>query len=114
MTAVLKILVLARSIISEPAHWNQGHLALTEDGDRISTLSSMAVCFCAFGAVHKAAFEFEALDSLPEAIEALVVAISESKGMPELSSSLVGYNDNHSHEEVLQRFDEAIEKSNVN
>ena len=51
-----KILVEAKSILSDPQHWTKGSWARDRSGNICNEKSPDAFCFCLFGAVTRAGY----------------------------------------------------------
>ena len=97
----LEILVMARELIAEPEHWQQGMFASNSTGFGTSASSPSAVKFCVVGAFSKVTGGFET-DAGREAKDILRKFLGWS--------SLIEYNDHHSHAEVLAALDGAIKQ----
>ena len=102
-------------------HWIQHFNAAlrTPEGERdvpIPPYSERANCFCALGAMERAIFPceddpgYDGLGALGVLAEVMGGAQSESQ--PEAEEVITGYNDcpKRTKDEVLDRFDRAIEK----
>ncbi len=107
MQTLVDILTAARDLIAEPEHWTQGVSARNKFSEKIHPAHPTAVCWCTLGALQKVgnpAFHYEAQDILFE---------SALKLHPQWRGRfLYGFNDSHSHSEILQVFDEAIRYAN--
>lgn len=99
----LEVLIAARKLIEKPENWTRAFLARDSHGDPVYVHSDKAVCFCAMGALHKAIGETSAeyLDVVDDAAESLASAAR--------IDTVAGFNDTHTHDEVLVLFDKAIE-----
>jgi hypothetical protein len=91
---VLAVLRQARDLISDASRWTQGDNARNRFGQSCPLDSSAAVCWCAMGALKRVnpALAWEARNALAKVID----------------DSVVTFNDQHSHAEVLAAFDQAI------
>jgi hypothetical protein len=94
----LETLKAARQLITDPAKWTQGVAARNRLGVSIDPLAEDAFCFCSIGAIRNVVAEdhytFErASDALRSHSPTGVIA---------------GYNDTHTHAEVIALFDAAI------
>ncbi|APH74148.1 DUF6197 family protein [Aquibium oceanicum] len=93
-----EILIKARELIADPKHWTQGQLARSNTGSYINPQHPSAVCFCSIGALERAAGgEFN--DAYYEA---------RARLRDTLNRCIASFNDNHTHAQVLAKFDEAI------
>lgn len=93
MQTVKEILVAARAIIADEENWTQGAYAKDKDGTSIGANYSSAVCFCSIGAIYKITISpFDAMKVLRNHME----------------DSIIKFNDEHTHKEVLAAWDEAI------
>jgi len=99
MTDTAEILKAARDLIAKPENWTVGGLARNTDGVFVSVDSCDAVCFCALGAVDKIS---ESPEDRNAAYEALRDSLGEGRRM------VATFNDEHTHEEVLDLFSKAI------
>lgn len=95
----VEVLTAAKELIKDPANWFQGdYTKELEDGN---------TCYCALGAIGKvigadwwvAVHNNEAHTLLKE-----VVAVDIKTG-----ETFAPYNDSHTHSEVMEAFDKAIE-----
>lgn len=109
MTTV-EILQAARAKIEDPKHWTQGALARNAWGAKTYTFTENAVKWCATGAVAAIT------DDCPEAtdFELAIVFLKRAVEQFELHwraayTGPIDFNDNNSHERVLQMFDLAIQ-----
>lgn len=98
MKASIGILRKARDLITDPAHWTQGESARNQYGEMVYPNSNTAVCWCAAGAISRAAYTEEYSDQC--AAERLLNACC--------AGDFINYNDSHTHAEVLALFDKAI------
>ncbi len=100
MKTTKEILVEARGYIAEPGSWTKGSFARDGHGNHVSKDSHRASCFCAAGAIGRAAKGSEreqhgALRALRSAITGPITAWNDAP--------------NRTHAEVLAAFDRAIE-----
>lgn len=100
----ISVLRAARELISDPARWTQDVMARDRDGVELRDgYDTGAVCFCAEGAIEH--ITGHDLGFAHPALAALVVAVRE---LGEGGVTPAGYNDSHSHPEVVALFDRAI------
>lgn len=98
-----EILIAARALIENPNDWVRFVLARDRAGDCVLVSDTAACKFCAFGALRRigAHKSIEAIGYL-RAFDLL----DRAMGM-----NIAEFNDTHSHEEVLQAFDKAIQEA---
>ena len=124
MNTVTELLIEARDLISEPGRWTQGVYACDALGYAIDWGSPEAVCWCATGAICKAAESIQEHGKRRALIERATVelriaighngvtAFNDHRTHAEVLAAFDrAINDSHTHVEVLEMFDEAIEKS---
>lgn len=112
----LDVLRGARERISSEDHWLQGTYArVSGEGAETAARSPSATCWCSIGAIMAAAGDgFDPKAQLPdasltagdEALNTLRLVLADM-GQP---IAVAGYNDSHSHAEVMALFDAAIER----
>lgn len=105
MNPTLEVLIKAREIIADPKRWTQGWYAKDCDGVMTDSMNADAVCWCSMGALTKAAHAIDNREAKYLATRVLADVIDQKF----VAYSVLDYNDHHSHEEVLQMFDKAIE-----
>lgn len=89
-----------KKLITPRDKWCQGVQARTKEGIKILDNSSRAYSYCIAGAIRKVLSNFiYDIEAFPE-YEYLTKVMNEDA---------VIYNDTHTHEEVLAKFNEAIE-----
>ncbi len=99
MKTTLQILTEGFELIRNPNHWTQGILAMGIEGEVYSDPTDPAcTCWCSVGALMKVINDS---DSPP--IHAYK-ALENAAGAP-----LARFNDSHTHAEVLQLWEKAIE-----
>ena len=119
MDIEMKILKEAREIITPEDRWTKGVLARDKQGDAISPDSIEAVCFCAMGAIDKAAYmqEYPLSSDVPDigageiAAEVICLLGEEvNRRYRGGTISVNAWNDDPSttHKDVLKMFDRAI------
>ena len=96
-----RILKKARKLITNPKRWTQGASAKNKEGISVSAGGPLAKQWCAIGAIMKCnpivvgTYDYAlASDFFRRAVD---------------SPSVSEFNDDHTHEEVLEAFDKAIE-----
>jgi hypothetical protein len=104
MTETVEILRQARELISDPAHWTQGEYARDADGNFAAVYDPAAVCFCSLGAIAKVMNISD-----PDAVSLFEPAeILDDICFAKCGVKAYGFNDSHTHAEVLSLFDAAI------
>lgn len=98
------VLKKARELISDEKAWTKGWFAKDERGRDVYADDPGAVCFCAMGAIDRAAEECGGVDDVP-ALNMLVRALG--------GTAIDLFNDapERTHAEVLAAFDKAIASS---
>lgn len=109
---VKQILIDARALIAEKHQWTQHALARDTYGNHTGALESAALCWCASGAVIKAAgraaqFDYVAWNDIMAGIGDANIALRANMNC-ERPIDLMTFNDTHSHASVLALFDEGI------
>ncbi len=100
MKAIKEILIEARDLIEDPDHWTQGAFAKGSFGNPVASESEYAESWCAAGAILKAVGGGESYDRDPYSFLAGVMG---AKCVP-------AFNDQHTHPEVIEAFDRAIDQ----
>lgn len=98
------ILSDAHDLIEDEESWCQGHFAKTgQNGVLCAPEGDDAECWCAVGAIQRAGLRRGAdLDTIKAAALLLQANIGHM--------SITKFNDNHTHAEVLARFEQTLEK----
>lgn len=102
-----ELLIKAKAIIADPAHWTQGTYAKTDKGLRTDTVASDATCFCSIGACYKVTGT-SLHDDEQVAQERISGAWTLLDKAADMYGGIVQVNDHYSHDLVLTMFDEAI------
>ena len=100
----VRILKEARALISDEKNWTQDSFARNSAGEKVEPANERAVCFCAIGALAKAACLAPELDLPAENFIQDEAYMLGWINVPE-------FNDNHTHSEVLALFDRAIARA---
>jgi len=107
----LKWLKEAHALIKDPKHWTQAAYARSRPNSPIPrhATSEFAACWCSVGAIKKVVPRQErGVEHYPY----LEVRHLLEKGLTSLTGdrlvSIVTYNDNHTHAEVMEMWEEAI------
>lgn len=95
-----EILIAARAKIADREHWTTGAFARAKDGLTRRPDNVDAVCWCSIGAIESIG-DWRAVEN------------SNAKILLRLAvgGSAVGFNDSHTHDEVLAVFDKAIQNA---
>jgi hypothetical protein len=106
-----KILIKARQLISKKINWTINILARNKKGEVTATYHEDAFSFCAWGALDKIAgtniITYNDFDDRFHARKPITYEVGHI--LQEVCGQAVApYNNNHTHEEVLQWFDDAI------
>jgi hypothetical protein len=101
----IQIVELARALIADEQHWCPRHLALDKNGIVVSPTSSLAVKWCALGAVIAAAYQlthdFDAAYKLGHDVLSPIFH----------PATLMQVNDTKGHAAVLALFDQVTAAS---
>ena len=96
---VKEVLMRARELIAWEENWCQGVAARDKNGREVEPMSELANSWCAVGAIRKVCVDRGV------APYDIVAALKKELGY---GYTLPGFNDSHSHDEVLAVFDRAI------
>jgi hypothetical protein len=99
-----KILKKAKALIADPKHWTTEAFARTARGDSVSASHPKAVCFCAVGAINRAAANTDYYRQ--DAFSFLLNTTYEL-----FDNSIVTNNDLNGFDAVHIAFDEAIARA---
>lgn len=101
MTTTLETLRAARELIAKPGGWTQEFFARNASGERTNKFGPDAVCFCAYGAIDRAAGH-----SFSEADRRFMEALFDATGRDDVAD----WNDapGRTQAEVVALFDKAI------
>ncbi len=104
-----EVLRAARKLIERPEAWTQGVHAKDQTGCEVLSAAKTAVCFCAAGAINRIVRECQATtDDLYG-----LYAITHNFLIGAMGDSVGGFNDSHTHAEVLAAFDRAIDAADA-
>ena len=103
-----QVLVNARALIADRAHWTIGTLACTADGRRVSWHDSSASKWCAQGAIYRAAY-----DLIGDQKQATRIGNEVARSICPTrwvrGGDLAAINDRRGHATVLAVFDKALQ-----
>lgn len=119
MTPRVDVLIAARALIADPAHWTQGAYARESPfGDYADVQSAEAKCFCGLGALSRAAGIEDplAVDEVPEyrLLQRAVGKLTDGRCnfVPSINDGYARLPDGLTpHEGVLKLYDLAIEEA---
>ena len=94
---VKEALIAARALIAKKSRWIQGSMARKKDGTSVTSDDSQAYKFCAVGALSNVVSK-----------KTRIYDISSQKLARFMKPFITGFNDTHTHKEVLAAFDKAI------
>ena len=100
-----KLIMDMKELISTPEKWTKGTEARDKNGNICSY--SDAVCFCTLGAFEMVVNEQNITGIDRDTIFDYIAATIKKLGY----HSITYFNDNHTHEDVMNLFDKAIELS---
>ena len=106
-TVQKQVLINARALIADPAHWTTGTLAYTADGHHVDWYDYSATKWCALGAIYRAAY-----DLVGDPKEATRIGNEVAKSVCPthwLRGDLPVINDARGHTAVLAVFDKALQ-----
>ncbi|WP_316196633.1 hypothetical protein [Bradyrhizobium sp. SZCCHNS3053] len=115
MSKTSEILTVARALIADPDHWTKWSHARDNTGQGVPPLDPRAVCFCADGALMRAAGTVSGQAYMDASLE-MVHACRDLTG----SGDYVTVNDGSAryagllpHQAILASFDRAIERAKL-
>ena len=112
MTATVhkQVLINARALIADPAHWTRGTLASTSDDHQVEWYDHSATKWCAMGAIYRAANDL--VGNPKEATRISNEVATSVCPLGWLRVSLPTINDARGHAAVLAVFDKALQADN--
>src|SRR6266446_5380620 len=105
-TVQRQVLINARALIADSAHWTTGVLASTTNGQPVAWDDPSATRWCAQGAIYRAAYDL--LGNQKEAIRIGDEVASVMCPRRWLRRGLPAINDSQGHAAVLAEFDKAL------
>ena len=104
-TVKKQVLIKARALIADPAHWTRNFLACNAAGHPIHWCDPSATRWCAMGAIYRGAYELVGSKE-----EATRIGKVVAKGIAPIwfGRSLMTMNDMLGHTAVLARFDRTL------
>lgn len=105
-TVQKQVLINARTLIADPAHWTSDTLARTVDGHHVDWYDHSATKWCAMGAIYRAAYD---LVGDPKEAERIGNEVAKSvRPTRWLRGALPAINDARGHTAVLAVFDKVL------
>lgn len=101
MSTPAETLQKARDLIADPAHWTQKASARSAEGNSVSVRSPKAESFCTLGAIDRVVGHDSGFYDATHFIYQVIGS----------ADSIAQFNDSHTHAEVLDVLDVAIEKA---
>lgn len=106
--SVAQMLKDAKALIADPAHWTQGTPARDASGKPLSNEESpAAVCWCSIGALARVA------NADPAPLYHLYPVARHYLYKATAGASIINFNDTHTHAEVMELWDKAIQLAEV-
>jgi hypothetical protein len=102
-----QVLMNARALIADPAHWAWGTLASTASGQSVDPCHPSATQWCAAGALYRAAYDLVGDRDEARRIGNKVASTVYPRRW--WSGSLPAFNDRRGHAAVLEVFDKALQ-----
>ena len=106
-TVQKQVLINARTLIADPAHWTTGTLACTATGHQVQWHDRSATKWCAMGAIYRAAYDL--VGDPKEATRIGNVVAQRVCPSRWLRAGLPAINDARGHAAVLAVFDKALQ-----
>jgi hypothetical protein len=106
-TVQKQVLINARALITDSAHWTRGRLASTADGRAVDPCDPTAIKWCAAGAIYRAAY-----DLVGDPHQATRISNGVAKSICPRRwwlGGIPGLNDARGHAAVLEVFDKALQ-----
>jgi hypothetical protein len=100
-----QVLMNARALIADPAHWTRSLLACNVAGDPVHWCDHSATRWCAMGAIYRGAYEI--VGNRNEAAR-IGTKVAKSISPLWLCQGLMIMNDARGHAAILARFDRAL------
>ena len=104
-TVQKQVLINARALIADPAHWTRSFLACNATGHPVAWYDPAAAKWCAMGAIYRGASE---LVGDPDEATRIGKGVAKSVSPLWLCGGLMIVNDARGHAVILARFDKAL------
>lgn len=109
MTKVSEFLISAKKLIEDPTNWTQGWFAKTNTGAMVGANAEDAVCFCSLGALERYDGQVLPINKYhPLTGEPYNSRFAQDYLEEAMGCAVEDFNDQHTHEEVMKKWDEAI------
>jgi hypothetical protein len=100
-----QVLINARALIADPAHWTRSFLACNAAGHPVAWYAPTAAKWCAMGAIYRGAYE---LVGDRDQATSIGTKVAKSFSPLWLCQGLMIMNDARGHAAILARFDGAL------
>lgn len=109
MTKVTEFLIGAKKLIEDPTKWTRGWFAKDFNGEHISAIDENAVCFCSLGALERYDGQPLPINKYhPLTGEPYNSRFAQDYLVEVMGCAVEDFNDDHTHAEVMKKWDEAI------
>ena len=106
-TVQKQVLINARALIADPAHWTRGTIARTANGRKVEWHDQSATKWCAMGAMYRAAYDL--VGDQKQAVRIGNDLANSIRPRRWLHGGLPLINDVRGHTVVLAVFDKALQ-----
>jgi hypothetical protein len=106
-TVQKQVLINARALIADPAHWTRGTIARTANGRKVEWHDQSATKWCAMGAMYRAAYDL--VGDQKQAVRIGNDLANSIRPRRWLRGGLPLINDARGHTVVLAVFDKALQ-----
>ena len=101
MSSTKQLLIAAKKLIENPEHWTRGSMARNAEQNPCPVDSEQVTCFCMMGAISAAHLKGSYSLLTPGQVWNVIAR--------EIRTDSIGFfNDTHTHQEVLDVFDQTI------
>jgi len=104
-TVQKQVLINARNLIADAAHWTRNFLACNAAGYSVHWCDASATKWCAMGAIYRGAYE---LVGDRDQATSIGTKVAKSISSLWLYQGLMIMNDTRGHAAILARFDKAL------
>lgn len=106
-----ELLINAKAVIQDPAHWVQEKLAVDASGLSTACRKPDACRWCAMGAMLNQSDGTGAMRKAERLLTAQAEALLDFKGLTHKDNAITAVNDKLTHADVMTMFDKAIESA---